>query len=95
MGGGKTLISGISAGGTLGWEVVQNKFERDQEVKTNRTAGWTTNLEDSQSKALTLLMKGEQDMDTHRCVTVLVVCPYVLRTPRIRLGRRLCAIFRA
>ena len=45
-------------------------------MKTNRTAGWTTNLEDSQSKALTLLMKGKQNMDTNRCVTVLVI--YVL-----------------
>lgn len=44
-------------------------------MKTNRRAGWTTNLEDSQSKALTLLMTGEQSMDTNRCVTVLASGP--------------------
>lgn len=61
-------------------------------MKTHRTAGWTTNLEDSQSKALTLLMKGKQNMDTNRFVTVLAICPYIERTPRIRLERRPCAI---
>lgn len=70
--------------------IAVRRMQKGSQKKQN-TAGWPTNLEDSQSKALTLLMKVEQNTDTK----LSLYLEYVLTfrgTPRIRLGRRLCAM---